>query len=171
MMAARRPARTARRAARRAALAAVLAAAAVAAAGCAGPMGTPDLRLGPARASVPAAGVSQLVLAIENAGDGDDRLVTATTDRALAVELHETIVDDEGRAVMELRADGVDLPAGTTTRFRPGGLHLMLVVPDATVVLGGTLEVTLTFDRSPPVTVEVTVVPTVELLEDGTAGS
>lgn len=167
MTAAGRPARAARRAAVVAALAVVTAVAA----GCGGPDGTPDLRVGPARASVPAAGVSQLVLAIENAGDGDDRLVAAATDRALAVELHETVVDDEGRAVMELRADGVALPAGTTTRFRPGGLHLMLVVPDASVVLGGTLPVTLTFDRSPPVTVEVTVVPTVELLEDGTAGS
>jgi copper(I)-binding protein len=149
---------------------AAIAALALVVAACAGPTGTPDLRVGPARASVPAAGVSQLVVAIENAGDGDDRLVAASTDRALAVELHETRVDDEGRAVMELRADGVALPAGTTTRFRPGGLHLMLVVPDASVVLGGTLPVTLTFDRSPPVTVEVTVVPTAELLEDAPAG-
>jgi copper(I)-binding protein len=149
---------------------AAIAAQALGVAACAGPTGTPDLRVGPARASVPAAGVSQLVVAIENAGDGDDRLVAASTDRALAVELHETRVDDEGRAVMELRADGVALPAGTTTRFRPGGLHLMLVVPDASVVLGGTLPVTLTFDRSPPVTVEVTVVPTAELLEDAPAG-
>jgi len=139
--------------------------------GCAGPSGTPDLRVGPARASVPAAGVSQLVLTIENVGDGDDRLVAATTERALAVEVHETVVDDEGRAVMTLRDDGVALPAGTSVRFRPGGLHLMLVVPDADVVLGGTLPVTLTFDRSPPVTLAVTVVPTVELLEDAPAGS
>ena len=141
--------------------------------GCAGPSGTgtPELRVGTARASVPAAGVSQLVLTIENVGDGDDRLVAATTERALAVELHETVVDDEGRAVMTLRDDGVPLPAGTTVRFRPGGLHLMLVVPDADVVLGGTLPVTLTFDRSPAVTLEVAVVPTVELLEDAPAGS
>jgi copper(I)-binding protein len=166
-MTGRRPrARTAR-----ALAGAVLALATVAAAGCSGPDGTPDLRVGPARASVPAAGVSQLVLAIENVGDGADRLVAADTDRALAVEIHETRVDAEGRAVMELRDGGVELPAGTTVRFRPGGLHLMLVVPDASVVLGGTLPVTLTFDRSPPVTVEVTVVPTVELLEDGTTGS
>lgn len=144
--------------------------AAVLAAGCAGSTGTPDLRVGPARAAVPAAGVSQLVLEIENVGDGDDRLVAATTDRALAVEIHETTIDAEGRALMELRADGVDLPAGATTRFQPGALHLMLVVPDDSVVLGGTLPVTLTFDRSPPVTVTVTVVPTAELLDVVTAG-
>ena len=155
--------------ARARAVAAAVTVAAVLAAGCAGPTGTPDLRVGAARASVPAAGVSQLVLAIENVGDGDDRLVAATTDRALAVEIHETTIDAEGRALMELRADGVELPAGTTTRFQPGALHLMLVVPDASVVLGGTLPVTLTFDRSPSVTVTVTVVPTVELLDDGTA--
>ena len=135
------------------------------AAGCAGATGTPELRIGPARASTPAAGVSQLVLSIANDGDGDDRLVGATTDRALAVEIHETVIDDAGRAVMHLREDGVVVPAGATLRFRPGGLHLMLVVPDATVVPGGTLPVTLTFDRSPPVTVTVTVVPTAELLD------
>ncbi len=139
------------------------------AAGCGGPSGTPDLDIGPARASVPVAGVSQLVLEIANVGDGDDRLVGAETDRALAVEVHETVVDAEGRALMRL-LEAVDLPAGGIVRFRPGGLHLMLVVPDASVVLGGTLPVTLRFDRSPPVTVEVTVVPTVELLDDGTAG-
>lgn len=152
----------------RGAVAAIAVALAVTA--CGGESGTPDLRVGPARTAVPAAGVSQLVLTIENVGDGADRLVEAATDRALAVEIHETRIDDEGRAVMELRADGVALPAGSTTRFRPGGLHLMLVVPDASVVLGGTLPVTLTFDRSPPVTVEVAVVPTVELLEDDPAG-
>jgi copper(I)-binding protein len=144
-------------------LAAALAAALLSA--CAGPTGTPDLRLGPARASVPTAGVSQLVLDVTNAGDGDDRLVAATTASALAVELHRTEIDREGRALMRLLEE-VALPAGETVRFRPGGLHLMLVVPDERVVLGATLEVTLRFERSGAVTLPVRVVPTAELLED-----
>lgn len=134
--------------------------------GCAGPSGTPDLRIGVARASVPVAGASQLVLDITNAGDGEDRLVGAETTSALAIELHLTEIDERGRAVMRLLA-AVVLPAGETVRFRPGGLHLMLVVPDDEVVLGGTLEVTLRFERSGDVTLPVTVVPTAELLEDG----
>jgi copper(I)-binding protein len=132
---------------------------------CAGPAGSPDLRPGPARASVPTAGVSLLVLDLTNVGDGDDRLVGAETDAALAVELHLTEVDGEGRAVMR-RLDAILLPAGGTVRFRPGGPHLMLVVPDERVVLGATLAVTLRFERSEPVTLPVRVVPTVELLED-----
>jgi periplasmic copper chaperone A len=59
----------------------------------------------------------------------------------------------------------VELPAGETVRFRPGGLHLMLTVPDETVVVGGTFELTLRFDRSDEVTVPVEVVDLLDLTE------
>ena len=126
--------------------------------------GTPDLHVGPAQASAPVAGASQLVLSIENRGDGDDRLVGADTDAAIAVEVHRTVVDDEGRASMRLLED-VLLPAGATGRFRPGDLHLMVVVPDERVVVGGTFDVTLRFERSGPVTLTAEVVQLLDLVD------
>jgi periplasmic copper chaperone A len=133
--------------------------------------GTPDLVVPAARASAPVAGASQLVLTIENIGDGADRLLGADTDAALAIEIHRTVVEPDGRAVMRM-LDDVVLPAGETIMFRPGGLHLMVVVPDERVVLGGTFDVTLRFERSAPVTLSVAVVELLELLEDrgGAAG-
>jgi copper(I)-binding protein len=135
---------------------------------CAGPgqeAGEPALRTDAARASRPIAGTSQIVLTIHNDGDGVDRLIEATTDVALAVEIHRTELTADGRAVMRGLQE-VELAAGSATTFRPGGLHLMLVVPDESVVLGGTFDLTLRFQRSAPLTLPVRVVEPADLLED-----
>jgi copper(I)-binding protein len=126
--------------------------------------GTPDLHVSRAQSSSPGAGVSQLVVAIENRGDGADLLVAADSDTALAVEIHRTVIEDDGRAFMRM-LDEVALPPGETVRFRPGDLHLMVVVPDERVRVGGTFDVTLRFARSAPVTIEVEVVELLDLIE------
>lgn len=126
--------------------------------------GEPDLHISSAQASSPIAGASQLVLTVENRGEGDDRLLGAESDAALAVEIHRTVVEADGRAFMRM-LDDVIVPSGGSVAFRPGGLHLMLVVPDERVVVGGTFEVTLRFERTDPVTLTVTVVDLLDLVE------
>jgi copper(I)-binding protein len=126
--------------------------------------GTPQLEISGAQASAPVAGTSQLVLEIRNTGDGPDRLLSVSTDAALAIEIHRTDIDASGRAVM-LQLSDISLPAGEVMRFRPGGLHLMVVVPDPTLVIGSTFDVTLVFERSDDVTVSVTVVGLLDLVE------
>ncbi len=125
--------------------------------------GTPMVDVGPAQAAAPVGGSSQVVLEVRNTGDGDDALVGAATPAALAVEVHQTTIAD-GRASME-ELTRVAVPAGGSLRFRPGDLHLMLVVPDASVVEGGTFELTLRFERTGDVTVPVTVVDLLDLAE------
>jgi periplasmic copper chaperone A len=125
--------------------------------------GEPRLVVGEAQAAAPVAGSSQVVVAVTNEGDGDDRLVGAETPAALGVEVHLTELDG-GRATMAV-LDEVELPAGEKVRFRPGGLHLMLVVPDESVAVGGTFELTLRFERSDAVTVPVEVVDLLDLTE------
>jgi periplasmic copper chaperone A len=132
--------------------------------------GEPELVVSTAQASAPVAGASQLVVSIENRGDGADRLVGADTDAALAVEIHRTVIEDDGRAFMRL-LDDVLLPAGETVRFRPGDLHLMVVVPDERVQVGGTFAVTLRFERSAPVTLDVEVVDLLDLVERDPLGA
>jgi periplasmic copper chaperone A len=126
--------------------------------------GEPRLEIGEAQAAPPIAGSSQIVVDVTNTGEGDDRLVAATTPAALGVEVHETTIEDD-RAVMRER-DDVELPAGETVSFRPGHLHLMLVVPDQTVTVGASFDLTLEFDRSEPITVPVEVVELLELVDD-----
>ncbi len=125
--------------------------------------GEPDLEVGTARAGVPAGGATQITLEITNHGDGDDQLVGAGTPAAAAVELHETVIDDGQASMVEHEA--VPLPAGETVSFRPGSLHLMMVLPDESVDEGGTFPLTLRFEASDERTVEVEVVPTADLLD------
>lgn len=146
-------------------LLAALSAALVLATGCGGGDGEPDLEVGAAQAALPVAGSSQVVVSITNDGDGDDTLVEADTESALGVEFHLTAIE-EGRASMN-QLQEVEIPAGEEVRFRPGGLHLMLVVPDDTVTEGGTFDLTLRFERSGEVTVPVEVTDLLELYEDG----
>jgi periplasmic copper chaperone A len=130
-----------------------------------GPSGEPDLRVvGDVQAAVPVAASSQIVLTIANDGDGRDELVDATTPSALGIEMHITEIVD-GRATMR-ELDAIPIPAGGQVRFRPGDLHLMLIVPDETVVEGGTFQLTLHFDRSDDITVPVEVVPLLDLAEE-----
>jgi periplasmic copper chaperone A len=154
------PLRPRRQATARRALALLLTAAVL---GCSAG-GEPAIEVGPAQAAPPVAGSSQIVVDVTNRGDGADLIVGATTPVAIGVEIHRTTIDD-GRAVMR-ELDDLDVPAGETVRFRPGDLHLMLVVPDETVVVGGTFELTLEFDRSDPVTVPVEVVQLLDLVDD-----
>jgi len=141
---------------------AVLALVALVLAACGG--GEPRVEVGAAQASRPIAGSSQIVVTITNEGDGDDELLGGETPAALAVELHRTVIEDGQASMVQL--DGLEVPAGGSVRFRPGDLHLMLVVPDETVVPGGTFDLTLRFDRSGEVTVPVEVVELLDLVED-----
>ncbi|MFA9444923.1 copper chaperone PCu(A)C [Egicoccus sp. AB-alg6-2] len=126
--------------------------------------GEPDIAVSPAQAGAPAAGSSQVVVEIRNSGEGDDTLLGASTPAAAGVEMHLTEVTD-GRASMR-QQETVAVPSGDTVRFRPGGLHLMLVVPDESVVVGGTFELTLHFERSGDRTIPVEVVSLLDLAED-----
>lgn len=125
--------------------------------------GAPELSFGAARAAEPVGGASQVVVDVTNDGPGADRLVAASSPSAVAVEIHRTSIVD-GRASME-QLDDLELGDGETVRFRPGGLHLMLVAPDESVVLGGTFPVTLNFEHSGEHELLVEVVDQLDLAE------
>lgn len=74
--------------------------------------------------------VSAAYATVTNSGDSDIRIVGASAAVAEAAQLHETIVDEEGSAMMQERADGFVVPAGETFLFEPGGPHIMLLGVD-----------------------------------------
>lgn len=92
---------------------------------------------------------------LENSSAAPITLVSAQTDAAATVELHETVEDESGAMVMRPVAGGLVVPAGGTHDLAPGGDHIMLmgvtdpIEPgeDVTIVLttddGGTLTVTV----------------------------
>ncbi|MGR0220019.1 copper chaperone PCu(A)C [Agromyces sp. ZXT2-6] len=82
---------------------------------------------------------------LANGGDADVTVVSATTDAADRLELHET-VEEDGRMVMREIDGGFVIPAGGTLDLEPGGSHLMLMGLTGPLAPGSEITVTLTFD-------------------------
>jgi len=57
-----------------------------------------------------------------------DRIIGLTSPQADRVEMHNSVTSADGMASM-VRLDSVDLPAGETVTFGPGGLHVMVFAP------------------------------------------
>ena len=103
----------------------------------------------------------------------DDQLigVSAPTDVAASVALHETMLvdgpaaagtthdtSDDTAAEMTMRhISAVALPAGEAVTLEPGGLHVMLVGLAGPLESGSSFDLTLTFATAAPETVTVDV--------------
>ncbi len=94
-------------------------------------------------------------LSVSNRGAAADRLLSASTPAARAVELHTMIRDGD---VMRMRAvEAVEVPPGQTVELRPGGLHMMLVGLSRPLREGEAVPVVLRFERAGEVRVELSV--------------
>lgn len=115
-----------------------------------------------ARTPVPASEQAAAVyLTITNDGSADDRLLSVASDLARSVMVHRTVISN-GTAMMH-PAGPVDVPAGSTVVFEPGGLHVMLAGLETVPAEGNMFTVELTFEKAGVVPVEVRVVPTGEV--------
>ncbi len=88
---------------------------------------------------------------VENTGEEADRLVAAASDAAGVVQVHETTTVD-GTAQMG-EVEGVDIPAGGSVTFEPGGYHVMLMEIPEPLDVGTQIDVTLTFEQAGDVAV------------------
>ncbi len=122
---------------------------------------------GAVTASEPAVGANPgdavaLYVDLDNDGSADE-LVSATCDCAAQASLHVT--EDRGGILLMVEAESIELPAGERTTLRPGGPHVMLEGLDAPLTAGSTIEVTLGFEHSDDIVLEVPVVALEELAE------
>jgi copper(I)-binding protein len=107
--------------------------------------GAPRITIGgeEARLSPTFGGTCSVFLRIENAGDGDDSLVSVRVDAPGAVaELHGMA---DGRMV---RRDEIPVPARGVLELKPGGLHIMVFGLPKTAGAGTDLTLRLTFERT-----------------------
>ena len=90
-------------------------------------------------------------MTITNSGDASDMLIGISVEGPTAM-LHES--REENGVMRMVHLDAVEVPAGETVAFAPGGLHVMIMglAPDDLPV-GDTLEATLLFDRAGEVAV------------------
>lgn len=98
-------------------------------------------------------------LVIDNREGPDDRLVGASSPAAEEATIHESMVDDLERSVMEERS-GLAIPAGRQVFFSPGSYHVMLQRLRRPLEVGDEVEVRLEFERAGTV---VVVAPVTEL--------
>jgi copper(I)-binding protein len=74
--------------------------------------------------------------------DKGDRVVSVSSPQAQSIEIHATVT--EGNSTSMKRLASVDLPAGKTVAFEPGGVHLMVFSPRTTDI-----------EASLPITIEL----------------
>jgi copper(I)-binding protein len=93
---------------------------------------------------------------IANNGDADVTLVGGSVSIDATVEIHETLMGDDGVMQMQEREDGFVIPAGGTFELEPGGPHIMMLDIDPADVVGD-IDVTMVFADGTELTVTAPV--------------
>ncbi len=97
-------------------------------------------------------------LTIENNGSAADRFVSVASPVSQNIQIHEMAMEGD---VMKMRAlpDGLEVPAGGKVELKPSGFHLMFMDMKEGFKEGGTVSLTLKFEKAGDVTVEMPVAP------------
>lgn len=108
------------------------------------------------RAPAGAGALTAAYFTITSSGGTADELLSVSSPAATMAMIHETTTDSSGMSGMH-PVSKVEVPAGSTVRFEPGGYHVMLegIPPDTAV--GSTIQLDLEFEHAGRVTVQATV--------------
>lgn len=108
-----------------------------------------------ARASIGKARAGVAYLTIVNHGDAPERLIGVEGDVARRPSLHGHAMVD---GIMRMRpVEAVELPAGASVRFQPGGLHIMLMGLEGPLIEGERMSLTLHFQTAGRIAVEIPI--------------
>jgi copper(I)-binding protein len=99
---------------------------------------------------------SAVYMTLNNPSAASDRLISAQTDVAHSVEIHETRMEGDVMRMQQVE-DGIETPAGGQVELKPGGLHIMLIGLTRDLNVGDTFPVTLKFASGATLTVEAEV--------------
>jgi periplasmic copper chaperone A len=95
---------------------------------------------------------------ITNDTDHTVTLVGASSPVSDDVQLHETLMADDGAMSMQAREGGFPIESGDSFTLEPGGAHVMLLDVDPANITDP-VEITFQFDGADPVTASATVQP------------
>jgi copper(I)-binding protein len=116
-----------------------------------------DLSGGYVKAMLPGQPVGGGYLTIRNAGSSGDTLVSVSSTAAAAVELHEMTMKDGIMRMREVKG-GIPIAAGATVSLSPDTLHMMFKQVKAPFKQGGTVAVTLQFEKAGKVDMTLPIV-------------
>ena len=102
------------------------------------------------------AGNGVVYMMLMNEGGSADKLVSVETDVAEVAELHETKMENDVMKMSPIEG-GIEVPAGGSAELKPGGMHVMLINLKKELVPGETVELTLNFEKSSPLTVKAEI--------------
>ena len=83
---------------------------------------------------------------VTNNGDATDTLIGVSADFP-RVEVHKSFMDGDVARMMHME-DGVEIAPGETLSFAPGGFHIMFMGLQSPLMIGETIDATLTFENA-----------------------
>jgi copper(I)-binding protein len=104
----------------------------------------------------PSSPVAAAYMTIRNDGTADDKLLSITTNISGHTMIHETVVDENGVAKMDM-VDALVIPAGKSVTLKPGGTHVMLMDLKEPVTEKEKIELDLKFENAGEMKVEAQV--------------
>lgn len=110
-----------------------------------------------AGATVPGAPTGAVYGVLVNLSDQPDALVSASTDAAETVELHEVIMGEDDVMQMRPVEDGIMVAPDSFAQLQPGGYHIMLINLKAPLEAGSSLDLTLNFEHAGSVMLSIPV--------------
>jgi copper(I)-binding protein len=126
--------------------------------------GAADYRLGDLRIESPyafsrpvGAREGAVYFVIVNSTATADRLIGVSSPASDIIELHTTVRDGSVLRMREVQS--VEIPARGRIELRPGGLHVMVMGLDRPLTLGTTLPLTLRFEKSGTIDIQVEIRP------------
>jgi copper(I)-binding protein len=111
-----------------------------------------------ARESAMSAGNGAAYFTIENTSDLVDKILSASVSSSVAAtaQIHEMAMGEGSMMTME-EVSSVQIPAGGTVAFAPGGYHVMLIDLAQPLKAGETIDLTLGFMNAGSITVKAKV--------------
>jgi hypothetical protein len=128
-------------------------------AGCATSSG-PEISIENAwgRPSPKVATAGAFYMQIKNNGSEADNLVAGDSPACGVVELHESYMTEEGAMGMRpVEGGAIEVPAGGQAELKMGGLHIMCINKLEDFELGAVLPLTLEFEKSGEMTIDVEI--------------
>ncbi len=104
----------------------------------------------------PRAPTAAAYFTIANRGSEDDRLIGASGEAARRMELHRHVLENDVARMLPI-PEGVPAPAWETLTLAPGGMHVMLMGLTEPVAPGGSVVLTLVFERAGSIAVTLPV--------------
>jgi copper(I)-binding protein len=128
-------------------------------AACTPPTSGPKIRVENAwgRPSPQGTAVGAFYLEISNDSRQADVLIAGESQECGATEIHETYQVEEGVMSMRPVEQGVQVRPGEVVEFMPGGLHIMCINPSTKFTQGAALPLTLIFEISGPMDIQVEI--------------